>query len=304
MAYMCEICGVTFTTRSNLLRHAKSKHSNENVLFTCELCDRVFTRNYDLKRHINSIHVQVKHTCDVCGKVYNRADAVLQHKTTSHTVPPEKRRRVEPDEMPGPSTSREPAHVRGIEETPGPSHVGDMRQDETPGPSHVRDMHQDEMPGPSTSRDESPQITEEVFTLVDSAFKNRVKTNSAQWYIHGDILTVLNNLKPHIVQKLKNEVNVQQAIIFNVALECEFTIIKNSAKMYNFKTKNEAVYMGSDIELLVERHVTKLVSEFEECVMKGSGWYFICVSGLEVRVNKHRPLHGGGYIPLINKLKH
>ena len=74
--------------------------------------------------------------------------------------------------------------------------------------------------------------------------------------------------------------------------------------MYNFKTKNEAVYIGNDIELLADRHVTKLVSEFEECVMKGSGWYFIRVSGLEVRVNKHRPLHGGGYIPLPNKLKH
>ena len=273
MVHICEFCGVIYTQKTNLNRHKKLKHNNEsNLVFTCELCDRTFTRNEDLKRHINNIHLDVKHTCEVCGKTYNRADTLLHHKNTTHEAPPLKRKKLEQydntpvNEAAGPSTSQWSTQMDQI---PGPSFdqsAGSSTSkrstptEEVPKPLFLQlNTQPDLTSGPSSSNQMTSTQTEEVFTTVQTAFKNRVKTYSAQKYLSGDIVTVLNKIKPHIVQKLTNDVTEQQAIKFNLMLACKFKNVKSNEKVYNFKTKNEAVYVGSDIEVLVSRHVLKLV---------------------------------------------
>ena len=84
----------TFSIKSNMLTHKKTKHS----IYQCEICDECFSKKSDLtkyfnsrhlqcphcnlnmksrftrNRHINSKHKQIIYPCDECKSTFNRAD--------------------------------------------------------------------------------------------------------------------------------------------------------------------------------------------------------------------------------------
>ncbi|XP_062586691.1 centrosome-associated zinc finger protein Cp190-like [Saccostrea cucullata] len=78
---LCETCGQTFSTSSNLHQHTKEKHSDHVNSLQCSYCQRPFLRRFNLKRHLTSVH---KLNCE-------QLEAAM----------PSKRRRVERDENPG-----------------------------------------------------------------------------------------------------------------------------------------------------------------------------------------------------------
>ncbi|XP_078578432.1 uncharacterized protein LOC144863257 [Branchiostoma floridae x Branchiostoma japonicum] len=51
--YRCEMCQISFKTKSNLSQHNLFRHTEERP-FKCELCQAGFKRNFELNRHMNT----------------------------------------------------------------------------------------------------------------------------------------------------------------------------------------------------------------------------------------------------------
>ncbi|XP_062569353.1 centrosome-associated zinc finger protein Cp190-like [Saccostrea cucullata] len=85
---LCETCGQTFSTSSNLHQHTREKHSDHINSLQCSYCQRPFLRRFNLKRHLTSVH---KLNCE-------QLEAAM----------PSKRRRVELDDF---FESRKPVYV-------------------------------------------------------------------------------------------------------------------------------------------------------------------------------------------------
>ena len=50
MTDVCEICGQSFTKKSNLTRHVMSVHEHKH--YKCPVCNKQFTRRYILNTHM------------------------------------------------------------------------------------------------------------------------------------------------------------------------------------------------------------------------------------------------------------
>ena len=86
MAFTCNDCAATFSEKTNLTRHIKSKHKNTN--FKCKKCEFTTTRKDNLKTHIESKHYQNKVKCPECSAEFSRPDSMQRHKKEYHPKDP------------------------------------------------------------------------------------------------------------------------------------------------------------------------------------------------------------------------
>ena len=86
MAFTCNDCAATFSEKTNLTRHIKSKHNTTN--FKCKKCEFTTTRKDKLKTHIESKHNQNKVKCPECSAEFSRPDSMQRHKKEYHPKDP------------------------------------------------------------------------------------------------------------------------------------------------------------------------------------------------------------------------
>ena len=86
MAFTCNYCNTTFSAKTNLTRHVKSKHEATNM--QCEMCEFTTTRNDKLKTHIESKHYQNKVKCPECPAEFSRKDSMERHRREYHPKDP------------------------------------------------------------------------------------------------------------------------------------------------------------------------------------------------------------------------
>ncbi|KAJ4437396.1 hypothetical protein ANN_17540 [Periplaneta americana] len=152
----------------------------------------------------------------------------------------------------------------------------------------------------------SQVCSESVFTLSDRAFKNRLKTYIARNLKNHDreLKDILDCIADEMEDILKGNLKEQLALKFNIFVECVFANVHNETIFHNFKSKNDVLYQYSDISEFVNKQKEKILKEFEECSMKGSGLFYVKLHKLELRVNKYTPLMGGSaYIELPHRYK-
>jgi glutaredoxin-related protein len=80
-----------------------------------------------------------------------------------------------------------------------------------------------------------------------------------------------------------------------------FTEYKRGTEEYqkiNFKTQNEIITKTFSLADLCSTSKNKILSEMEQCEIKGSQWKLNRILKMELRINKYNPLRGSSYIPL------
>lgn len=76
----CKHCAEQFSTKSNLIRHISSQHSEERKMYQCELCDVQLTTHAGLKTHIRCRHINLReYKCEYCGKGFNQKKTLAFH---------------------------------------------------------------------------------------------------------------------------------------------------------------------------------------------------------------------------------
>ena len=82
---LCDQCGKTFATKSNLHCHKKLVHSDTKP-FQCTIngCDKSFKFNYILTRHLKQVHGRKQHQCLICLKSFSNNSHLKRHIASVH----------------------------------------------------------------------------------------------------------------------------------------------------------------------------------------------------------------------------
>ena len=81
IAYDCKKCDETFTEKSKLKSHIKTKHPK---VIRCHVCDMIFEKTYQLELHLKSHDVE-DFKCKVCEKVFRLRWRLEKHEA-AHTL--------------------------------------------------------------------------------------------------------------------------------------------------------------------------------------------------------------------------
>lgn len=189
-----------------------------------------------------------------------------------------------PSPQPGPSTS----HVdRPFSPQPGPSRAAQ--------PSPPADT-----PSEHSPNNASTQHNQGMFRRSQTGFKSRLQTFQLKRH-PARALSI-----PHffifvfeaLVFILTNALREFHSIKVNLFLECEFINMKGSTCVRAFKTKNTPLTIVSDLGQFCSDAFDRIIHEKDQCQMVGSGWTFLRVLNLEIRINKYNPLRGATFISL------
>ena len=64
----CRVCDKTFTNKSELVNHIKTKHNRTGE---CRLCEKRFSTNYQLEIHLQEHGSSKKYKCEQCDKAFH-----------------------------------------------------------------------------------------------------------------------------------------------------------------------------------------------------------------------------------------
>uniref|UniRef100_A0A6P7F4J8 Zinc finger and SCAN domain-containing protein 2-like n=1 Tax=Diabrotica virgifera virgifera TaxID=50390 RepID=A0A6P7F4J8_DIAVI len=82
---VCDICNISFGTRSGLRKHHFRKHNKcPMVPPLCEICGKSLANNETLKFHRRTHTGEKPHTCTTCGKSFRKKGLLVEHERT-HT---------------------------------------------------------------------------------------------------------------------------------------------------------------------------------------------------------------------------
>lgn len=115
---MCTLCGVTFTSKPDIIFHLKSHAGSRTVKsaqdkkFQCDVCKKRFFTRKDVKRHL-VVHTGSRDfVCDMCPQKFGRKDHLVRHMKKSHSSAQGaalRRGRVKSEPAPAPATPGSPS---------------------------------------------------------------------------------------------------------------------------------------------------------------------------------------------------
>ncbi|KAJ8671354.1 hypothetical protein QAD02_002613 [Eretmocerus hayati] len=76
--HLCEVCGLTFKTKSNLIQHIKNKHEAGKP-FRCKYCTSTFMRANELVRHGQSHSKVKKYSYNLCHVKFRHYSSKVRH---------------------------------------------------------------------------------------------------------------------------------------------------------------------------------------------------------------------------------
>ena len=124
---------------------------------------------------------------------------------------------------------------------------------------------------------------DEVTSPLD--FLNKVRT------------TTINFLK----EKPKNKVQI--SLIWEMSKLDPATGNIISEELSSFNSKQESVFNSTDLEIMYERMITKVLEAFSTYLKNGSGWTLKRVVRLDITLSKLNPVKGSSYTGLSKSLK-
>jgi uncharacterized C2H2 Zn-finger protein len=100
---------------------------------------------------------------------------------------------------------------------------------------------------------------------------------------------------------LTNELSVKGCIKFNLTLETVLQAPDGDVSDWGFNTENNALYVESEMDEVIDEMYSILLVKLEEEMLKGSGWTVVSLENLILRSSKYEPLAGSSYIKLPKK---
>merc|ERR1712074_184904 len=80
--YQCKVCNQEFRQKTNMTKHAESKHGNAAL---ADECDHLFSHKSNLKQHVISVHKHVKpFKCNECDHLFSHNTNLKQHIISVH----------------------------------------------------------------------------------------------------------------------------------------------------------------------------------------------------------------------------
>ena len=70
-----------------------------------------------------------------------------------------------------------------------------------------------------------------------------------------------------------------------------------------FNSNQKSVYDSTDLEVMYERMIAKMLESFSTYLKNGSGWILKRIVKLDINVGKNKPIKGSSYAPLPNALR-
>ncbi len=165
--------------------------------------------------------------------------------------------------------------------------------------------------------EEEEEDTEDLIMVshLKSAFKNQIEnvllTNNDKEFIHN-FETYLDKFKPKLRKLLNKYISEKEETSLKVMLSLDLKLgrplprtdnVKEEEQEGNLKTKLTALFDTYSIPDLVDILISKLITEYEDMKVKGSGWVIKDISGLNLSVNKYNVLKSGSYIKSPLKFK-
>ncbi|KAJ4438065.1 hypothetical protein ANN_14004, partial [Periplaneta americana] len=143
----------------------------------------------------------------------------------------------------------------------------------------------------------SQVCSESVFSLSERAFKNRLKTYIALNLKNHDreLKDILDCIADEMEDILKTNLKEQLALKFNIFVECVFANVHNETIFHNFKSKNDVLDQYSDVRKFVNKQKEKILKEFEEFSMKGSGVELQLITDMTMLLLFEQGIRGGIY---------
>ena len=133
-------------------------------------------------------------------------------------------------------------------------------------------------------------VEDMCFVELVSSFERRIVDCQIRNRLPGDVGYVIRRLAHKIENKVKEYLETFTGVKFNLWVECEFVDSNGDVCMRNLKTSMITAFRTSNIAQIIQDKIEKLVNECEECVLKGSGWSYIRLLNIELRLNKYAPI--------------
>ena len=84
--YMCKVCLVEFSTKSNLNRHHKTKHDKNFIGFKCDSCGKNFTRRHHLNLHKQKCSKAINSAVSRPDGASQQFGGAINHKDTNEST--------------------------------------------------------------------------------------------------------------------------------------------------------------------------------------------------------------------------
>nr|XP_023020521.1 zinc finger protein 569-like isoform X2 [Leptinotarsa decemlineata] len=94
VTYPCDLCGTSFTSKSQFKYHSKTAHAPPKS-HLCTICNKAFKHSHNLREHLTTHTRERNYHCDICNKTFHRLSSQNRHKQT-HKAPPGEKTKKSP----------------------------------------------------------------------------------------------------------------------------------------------------------------------------------------------------------------
>lgn len=84
-SHICDLCGTTYKSKSNLNRHMNRTHFKESHKYACEFCGKKFLLDFYLKRHLITHNNERNFACSICEKKFKTSESLRCHIQLLHS---------------------------------------------------------------------------------------------------------------------------------------------------------------------------------------------------------------------------
>jgi len=162
-----------------------------------------------------------------------------------------------------------------------------------------------------------PKAVDPVIESIKSLYSLRVREKERSvrgwfktFYIPGlpnnDVETFMRNVKSSVLKLYKRDEfrrGVKTKLILNVEMErTDITTGEVFFAMPYFQSNNHIILENTNTSEIYEEMVQQIIEAMANFNRKGSDWTLRSIIGLDILMDKYRPLGGSSYIPLPSKL--